>query len=176
MFGGRAVGVFDEAPWVGGHPSALVVELDRAIGGAQPQCFFYERMGGAVVVILELDVVVDVEPDLTPLRVFVGGVRQRHQGGLVQPLIEIAPRGVHMAHDAGIELMKERDDGFVQLGQMMEGAVAQSGEDPSLGDQYCTFDFRLVARFFYAGGNDTGAVMACQFLVGLGDLGLVTVR
>jgi hypothetical protein len=53
----------DEAAHVAGGTSAEVKNLDRACGRADPQLLAQQRMRRRVEVVIELDVVVDVEPD-----------------------------------------------------------------------------------------------------------------
>src|ERR1700756_708971 len=45
-----------------------------------------------------------------------------------------------------VELPQQLTDRHVEFGQTVEAAVTQAAEQPSLDDQHCDFDFRLVAR------------------------------
>ena len=71
MLGVRAVIVLDEAAHVGGDALAVVDQLDRALRSAAPESLPDEGVGGAVEVIIEGDVVVDVDADLLPLGILV---------------------------------------------------------------------------------------------------------
>jgi hypothetical protein len=57
-------------------------------------------------------------------------------------------------------------DAHVERGEGEEGLVAQAGEDPALDDLHRDFDLRLVARMCRPRGQDHGAVMLRELLVG----------
>ena len=68
----RSVRAPDIGPGVGGHPLALVESLHR--GGGQPdvESLPQQPEGHAVVVVVHLDVIVDVDRRLEPFGIFVG--------------------------------------------------------------------------------------------------------
>jgi hypothetical protein len=57
-------------------------------------------------------------------------------------------------------------DARIEGGEGEEGLVAEPGEDPALGHQHPGLDFRLVAGLGWPGGEDGGAVVLRELLVG----------
>src|SRR3569833_1704671 len=70
-------GVFDEAAHVTGDVLAFVEELHGVVGGTAPELLANERIGNAIVVIIEADVIVDVGTDFLPLGVLIVLCRMR---------------------------------------------------------------------------------------------------
>ena len=52
-----------------------------------------------------------------------------------------------------VELTQQLTDRSVEFGQTVEAAVAQAAEQPSLDNQHCDFDLRLVAAAVPAGSR-----------------------
>src|SRR5690606_34979482 len=74
-----------------GDAPARVKDLDRAAGEADLDGFASERVGHAVAVAGDLDMVVDVHARLAPLAETVGSSGQRQQHGTLQRIEERAP-------------------------------------------------------------------------------------
>ena len=85
-----------------------------------------------VVVALDLDVVVDVDPRLLPLGEHVALGGKGAKGGTVELLEQCTPRARELAERAVVEPLEERRDGCVELSQREERAVAKRGQDPAL--------------------------------------------
>ena len=66
---------------------------------------------------VDLDVVVDVHPDLFPFGVDISLVRQRLQGGLVAGLEEGAPGAWELVEGALIETLEQLADSDIELGE-----------------------------------------------------------
>ena len=115
-----------------GDASAAVEAFNGVGGAAHVHLFFDERMGHGVVMALDLDVVVDMDPRLFPLGVFVGLDRQGAQRRLVQLLKQGAPAARQFPEGAVVERLKQGPDGAVQLGQGEALTVAQRSQDPAL--------------------------------------------
>src|SRR5437867_7563199 len=60
----RREAVADVAPAMGGDAAAVAEDLDHRRGGADVDALADERVGDAVVVLVELDVIVDVDADV----------------------------------------------------------------------------------------------------------------
>ena len=65
-----------------GDALAAMEALDGVGGDAHVHLFFDERMGHGVVMAMDLDVIVDVDPGLLPLGVFVRFDGQGRRAGL----------------------------------------------------------------------------------------------
>jgi hypothetical protein len=50
-----------------------------------------------------------------------------------------------------VELLDELRDGVIEIGQAEEPAIADPGEDPTLGDQYASLDLSFCLWAFWAG-------------------------
>ena len=72
-----------------------------------------------------------------------------------------------------VELAQQLSDRRVEFGQTVEAAVAQAAEQPSLDNQHCHFDFRLVARPARPCWQDRSIVVGRHLGVGSIDLRLV---
>ena len=162
---------------MGGDALAAVEDLDGGRGQARVDVLVHERVGDGVVVAVELDVVVDVDAraDL-PVAVDEGLGGERPQRGLVQPLEELAAAGAVEPHRAGVEIREQLGDPGVEGGEGEEGLVAEAGEDPPLGDLDGDFDLRLVPGLRRPRGQDDGAVVLREFLVGPLHARLVAAR
>ena len=87
-----------------------------------------------IEMLLNLDVVIEIDPAVLPVRIFIRHWRQRPERGLVELLVERAPCRAPAAHGSIIELIGQVSDRLVQFGQREEPLVAQPRQDPSLHD------------------------------------------
>ena len=74
------------ATHVSGDAAPIVQQFDGRAGDARVEPLSHERVWRAVVVAEHIDVVVDVDPGLLPLRVLVAAFWQRLEGGAVERL------------------------------------------------------------------------------------------
>jgi len=137
MMGGHVVGVrgVPTAPMaagVGSYPVPTVEELDGGGGDASVQLRPAQGVGHAVVVEMDLDVVVDVHPDLVPLGELVGCGGQGQEGRLIQRLEETPATAFQLLEGAPVQVLEEGPEGPPCLGQGEEGVVAKRGQDPAL--------------------------------------------
>ena len=125
---------------------------------------------------LDLDVVVDMDPCLLPLGVFVRVDRQRAQGRFIQLLKQGAPVARQFPEGAPLfSRLQQLADGAVQLGQGEALAVAQRGQDPTLHYLHGDLGFRLVTGAAHSRRNDGHPVVRGQVLVGGVDVRLIPV-
>ena len=115
-----------------GDALAAMEALDGVGGDAHVHLFFDERMGHGVVMAVDLDVIVDVDPGLLPLGVFVRFDGQGAQGRFIQLLKQRAPGARQFLEGPVVERLEQRPDGPVQLGQGEALTVAQRCKDPAL--------------------------------------------
>ena len=127
-----------------GDALAAMEALDGVGGDAHVHLFFDERMGHGVVMAMDLDVIVDVDPGLLPLGVFVRVDGKGAQGRFIQLLKQGAPGARQFLEGPVVERLEQRPDGAVQLGQGEALTVAQRGKNPSLYHLYRDLGLRLV--------------------------------
>ena len=116
--------------------------------------------------LVELDVVVDVDAGFLPDREFVGLLRKRLEGRLVQLCKEFTAGATEVLHLPGVEFGEQLPDGLVQISQIEEGAVAQTSQDPALDHLDAYFDLRFVLGLANAGWDGGRAVVFGQVMVG----------
>ena len=127
----------------GDAPSA-VQALHGGGGQAHVELAPGQSVRDGVVVPVDLDVVVDVDPDLLPLGEHVALGGQRAKRRTVELLKQRAPRSRELAERAFVEPFQQPGDGGVELGQREERAVAKRGQDPALDDLHGHLHLRLV--------------------------------
>jgi hypothetical protein len=95
-------------------------------------------------VALHLDMVVDVDPGLFPLRILIRGRRQGKEGGFVNGFEEVLSCGIEFLELAGVEVGEFLGDARVELRQGEEGVISESGQDPSFGDKDRRFRLSFI--------------------------------
>ena len=159
-----------------GDALAAMEALDGVGGDAHVHLFFDERMGHGVVMAMDLDVIVDVDPGLLPLGVFVRVDGKWAQGRFIQLLKQGAPGARQFLEGPVVERLEQRPDGAVQLGQGEALTVAQRGKNPSLYHLYRDLGLRLVTGTTHPRRDDGYPVMRGQVLVGGVDIRLIPMR
>ena len=173
VFGDRGRTIRALAARMGRHQLAAMEDLHRLRRDAHVHLFAQQPERHRVEMLLDLDVVIEIDPAALPVRIFIRRRRQRH-----------AARGDRVARTARavscpsrawtvIELADQLADRLVQLGQGEEPLVAQPGEDPALHDLDADLDLRLVARLVRPRRNHRRAVMRRHVGVGSVDRRLV---
>jgi hypothetical protein len=137
---------FTSAPDVRGDPAVTEQDLDHALGQADIDLLAHVDMGHAVVVALDLDVVVDVDPGLLPGRQLVRPLRKRPERRPVQLLEQRAARARQLLERPLVQQLEEPADLAVQLPQAEERLLAEPGQDPALDDLNARLGLCLVPR------------------------------
>ena len=150
--------------------------------------------GDGVVVSGDLDVVVDVDPDLLPLGEHVALGGQRAKRGAVELLEQRAPRARELAQRARVEPLHKLGEacprmgesgGRVEFGQREECAVTERSQYPALDHLHAHprfphsragFDLGLVPRAAHPCREHRDPVVAGQVVVGRVGVGLVAMR
>src|SRR5438552_1339302 len=158
----------------GGHALAAMEDLDGGRGAARVDVLVQERMRDGVVVPVDVDVVVDVDPRVDrPVADDEGLGREGMERGLIKLGEELASTGSIDAHDLRVERLQEVADADVEGGEREEALVAEAGEDPALDDLNSDLHLRFIARTPRAGGDDDGGVVLRELLVGALEARLV---
>ena len=125
-------------------------------------------MRDAVVVMVELDVVVDVDRRAlheARTNAVAGSARDTERRAL-----ERRPAtSRQLLERPGVEFRQQLRDRGIELGQAEERPMAQPGENPALDDLHAGFDLGLVLRLSRACRQDDRAVMG-------GELGGARIR
>src|ERR1700685_902648 len=107
--------------------------------------------------LLDLDVIIEIDPAELPVSVFVRSWRQRPERGPVELLVGCAPCRAPAAPGPILELTNPVSDRLVQFGQREEPLVAQPGQDPALHDLDANLDLGLVPGLVRARRNNRRA-------------------
>jgi hypothetical protein len=91
---------------VGSHPLSLEEDLDRTCGDARIQHLSPQLIGNAIVVVVYLHVIVDVDLVLLPCCQFVPLLRKRLHGGFVDRLEEVFPRYFKYLQRPAVQLLQ----------------------------------------------------------------------
>ena len=159
-----------------GHALAAVQALHGVGGEAHVELAPGEGVRDGVVVPADLDVVVDVDPDLLPLGEHVALGGQRAKRGAVELLEQRAPRPRELAERARVEPLKELGNRSVELGQREQRAMTKRSQYPALDHLHAYFDLGLVARPSHPRRQHRDPVVAGQVVVGRVGVGLVAMR
>jgi hypothetical protein len=136
----------------------------------------HQGVGHAVIVALELDVVVNVDPgrlpakDLKPL----GG--QYSQGRTVQLLKGAAPIARQLLEGTLVQIDQQQGNRPVELDQAEELAVAQPGQNPALDDQYGVLYLGLVPGVSRTCCQEGATVVGGKFVIQTVGLRVIGVR
>ena len=98
------------------------------------------------MVAVDLDMVVEPDRALLPLRVFVGRRGQRLQRRALDVLEQLPAAGAEVAGDALVERNDQLAERRVQFGEREEPPVAQPRHDPALRHLDGDLDLGLVPR------------------------------
>src|ERR1700760_2612151 len=103
-----------------------------------------ELIRHAVQVAIDLDVIVDIDPNSFPLCELIAFRRQRLQRRAIDLGKQTGATSVTLAKTPMIELLEEFGNGFVQLRDTEELTMPQRRNNPALGDQNRIFSLGLV--------------------------------
>ena len=129
---------------MGGHARSAIEDFHAAGRGAHLDLLMYERLGHAVEVILDGDVIVDVHARLAVASELVAADRQRLESRTIELLVGGEARARQAFERSGIQIQQQIRDGAIHIGKGCEHAVTQPRQDPALYDLHRHFDLRLV--------------------------------
>ena len=145
MVGVRAVLAAHVAALVDRDALAAMEHLDRARGDANLDLGADQRVRNRVEEVMDLDVIIEIDPRAPPFRELPILGRQAVEGGALDLLEQLAPAQAEMAHGALVHALHDKRDGLVAFGEREEGLRAQSPEDIGLSKSDAGFDLRLVS-------------------------------
>jgi hypothetical protein len=108
-----------------GNALAAMENLDGRGGDPRFDLLADQLVRHAVEVLGNLDMVIEVDPAVLPLGVFVGFGRQGLQRRTVELIIQRPPAGSPAAHRPVVEIIEQRADRRVEVGQREEAPVPQ---------------------------------------------------
>ena len=152
-------------PKVGSDPAVLVEDLHGLGRDPNVDLAAAQRVGDAVERVLDLDVVVDVDPRLAPLGVLVALGRKRLECWPVQILEPAAAAPIGLLERPLVQRGQQRRDGVAEFAEREELMVAQRRHDPALDVLDCGFRLGLVPRCPGPRRQHRGSVVGGQFLV-----------
>ena len=114
-------------PEVRGDPAVLVEDLHGLGRDPNVDLAAGQRMGDAVQRVPGLDVVVDVDPRLAPLRVLVALGRERLECWPVKILEPAAAAPIGLLERPLVQRGQQRRDGLAEFAEREERLVAQRG-------------------------------------------------
>jgi|SRR6516225_7910498 len=126
------------------HALAAVKDLQGRQGRPDLDHLSGEHVSHAVVVALELDVIVDVDPRRGPLVKLVTLGGQRLQSGPVKFLKEAGPATWALAEGALVQSLQALPNSGVEFRQAEEAPMAQGGDNPTLDNLNSDLNFSLV--------------------------------
>src|SRR5258707_7157051 len=139
----RGVPVLHARACVARDAGAAMEHLDGSLGGPHLDDLADHAGRHGVEVPLNFDMVIRRNAGATPFGVLIGLGRQRHQGGTIDGVEELAAAGAELAHQAGVEFVDQNADREVQLCEREEASVAQPRQNPSLDDENRRLDLGL---------------------------------
>ena len=112
----------------------LILEKHLHRGGCDPHIHLLsdQLIGYAIVMAVNLDMIVDIDPGLFPFGVLIPARRKGFECGLVQGLEKVSAGGIEFFKPAVIQVRESVGNGLIELGNAEEGMVSQRCQDPSL--------------------------------------------
>ena len=129
MVGVRAVLAAEVAALVRRDALAAMEHLDRVRGDANLDLGADQRVWNRVAEVMDLDVVIEIDPRAPPFRELPILCRQAVERGTLDLLEQFAPAQAEMAHGALVHALHDKRDGLVAFGEREEGQLAQNARE-----------------------------------------------
>ena len=152
---------------------AAMEDLDGARGDPHVDLGADERVRNRIEKVMDLDVIVEIDPRAPPFRELpiVGG--QGDEGVALDCLEQLASAQAEVAHRTLVHALHDERDGLVAFGEREERQRAQSPENVGLCESDAGLDLRLVPRLSRPRRQDADRIMRRHRAVGAVDLGIV---
>src|SRR5271156_6603168 len=157
-------------------PLATMEDFDRARGDANIDFRLKRGGGNRVEEVMDLDMIVEVDPRAPPFRELrILGWQAVECGALDLPE-QLEPAQAEMAHGTLVHALHHKRDRRVAFGEREEGLRAQPSQNVRLRKSDAGFDFRLISRLVRPRRKDSHRIMRSHRAVGSVDLGIVERR
>ena len=143
MVGVRAVLAAHGAALMGADALAAMEDLDRARGDPHVDLGADQRMRDRIEKVMDLDVIVEIDPRAPPFRELpiVGG--QGDEGVALDRLEQLASAQAEVAHGTLVHALHDEGDGRVAFGEREERQMAQTPQNVGLCESDAGLDFCL---------------------------------
>jgi hypothetical protein len=145
VLGQSCVLAFEPTARVCGDTLAAVQDLDAVAGDACIHFLTNQAVRHAVIVVVDLDVVINVDAALLERGDLVPARRQCTQRRSVEPFEPFPAIALELPERALVQIGDELADRSVQFGKTEEAVIAQPGENSALDDLYADFGLGLLA-------------------------------
>src|SRR4030042_5240573 len=152
--------------WVRGDSASLEEDLHGGIRKPDIELFMDQLVRDAVVVMVHLDVIVDIDPGALPFGIDIGMNRQRFEDRFFKGFEQELTGSFELLKGAIIQSLQFFCDGLFELAEAQEGSVSQWSQNPVFHLEHSGFDLGLVLGFCHSGGNNDGLVTRCEIPAG----------
>jgi hypothetical protein len=156
-----------------GHAFPLMEEFHDLRTPTDVELLLDQRIGDGGVVAFDVHVVVNIDPGVFPLGIFIGLDGERSEGGTVKCLKKLLAGAREFFAGTGIQGQQEGREGGIDLRQGEEGVVPEPGQHPALHDLDADLHLRLSAGLGRAGGDNGKAIMLGEDRIGAIALGFI---
>ena len=173
VVGVRAVPAAEVAALMDADALAAMEDLDGARGDAHLDLGADQRVRNRIQEVMDLDVIVEIDPRAPPFRELpvLGG--QANEGGAFDLLEQLAPADAEIAHGALVHALHDQRDGLIAFGEREERQPPQSPQNVGLREPDTGLDLRLVPGPPRPRRKDADRIMRRHRAVGAVDLGIV---
>ena len=173
MVGVRAVLAAHVAALMNADAPAAMEDLDCSRGDPHVDLGADERVRNRIEKVMDLDVIVEIDPRAPPFRELpiVGG--QGDEGVALDRLEQLPSAQAEVAHGTIVHALHDEGDRRVAFGEREERQMAQSPQNVGLGESDAGLDLGLVPRLSRPRRQDADRIMRRHGPVGPVDLGIV---
>jgi hypothetical protein len=146
---------------VRGDSPALEEDLDGGGRETDIELFSDQLVRDAVIVVVHLDVIIDIDPGALPIGIDIGMNREGFENGFFERFEQEPASRFEFLKGTVIESLELFGDGLLELAETEEGSVSERSEDPVLDLKHSGFDLSLILGFGDPGRNNDRSVMLC---------------
>src|SRR5512139_485316 len=161
-------------PQVRGDSTALEEDLYGGVGKPNVELFVDQLIRDTVVVVVQFDVVIDIDPGTLPVGIDIGVNRERFESRFFERFEQDPSGAFELLKGTVIECFQLFGDGLLQFAEAEEGSVPQWSQDPVLHLLHSGFDLGLVLGLGHPGRDNDRAVMLCELPISGVEVRFVT--
>jgi hypothetical protein len=158
-----------------GHPFPLVEEFHHLRTQTYVERLLDQRIGHRGGVAIDFHMVINIDPGVFPLGLFVGLGGQGPESGTVERLKQRLAGTREFFEGTGIQGRHAGMEGRSDLRQGAEGGMPEPGEHPAFHDVHSDLHLGLIAGLGRACGDAGKASMRREGRLGAIDLGCIAV-